>query len=1001
MKRAHIAMGVAAALGLAALLVWSKGCGASREAEQSGAAGRAGAESSGRLQARARSLDVRLLARGSIEGTVRDPAGAPIAAARVCGFAGSAELSDEETREPACATSSPDGRYRLADLLPARYSVHASADSRVPGRYREPRGARRPGDRDGPVRLAAGETRRGIDIVLEPGGVLVSGIVKDIGGGPVAGAWVIAASGDRWSERGASSVVQSEPGGEFRLWAAPGLLQLSAQADGYAEGSTSAIAPGQRVEILLTPGSVLAGRVVERGSGAPVAGAMVSADDWPSGGESGGSGSALTDEGGRFRITRLLPGRYKPTATAAGRTGQARESALVGLGQTVDDIVIEVHPAAVVTGVVSVSGGGGPCPAGLVSLSDPKGDEAASGRIEEDGRVTIKAVLPGTYDVEVSCQGFVEGKDYPDLAVTAAGDPPAQTWMVARGGRIRGAVKTASGAPVEGAEVSARSAGGDPRAQRSWGWDECEEDGTFAIEGLVAGRYKVSAASEHFPSPKDPVQVDVAESGEATVDIVLEPTSAIAGEVVDERGRPVGGVQVVATGAQRWDWQSTLTRDDGAFTLEGVRPGAQRVIAMRERGWGDALRAPGSSDDDDQGKKLEVKPGATARVHLVVESRDGVIQGRVLDAGGVPVTDAFVDAERESDSAAAQPGGAARSMRWAWARTPVLTDTEGRFAVDRLSPGRYTVRAFRRGGGESTAEGVAVGSRVDLTIRPTGSIAGAVVVAAGVGAPPDRFSITVSDDKRGFSRSESFFRTGGAFTMRDLPAGSFKLAASAAGGDGSITAALSEGESLGGQTIRLEGRATVTGRVVALDSGKPLAGFRMHVSPVKGGGGFSFRTDDSNTRNISGPDGRFEVENAPAGRVQVAGFPIEWDDAGYGFVRMLATVASGRTTDVGDVVVAPMRQKRGERSGDLGYLLKQTPPDVEPEDVVLEVALVRPPAARAGLAVGDVITAVDGHDVTGANHYLYWSLSRVAPGTAVALGLARGATVKLTAGEPR
>jgi len=93
MKRAHIAMGVAAALGLAALLVWSKGCGASREAEQSGAAGRAGAESSGRLQARARSLDVRLLARGSIEGTVRDPAGAPIAAARVCGFAGSAELS--------------------------------------------------------------------------------------------------------------------------------------------------------------------------------------------------------------------------------------------------------------------------------------------------------------------------------------------------------------------------------------------------------------------------------------------------------------------------------------------------------------------------------------------------------------------------------------------------------------------------------------------------------------------------------------------------------------------------------------------------------------------------------------------------------------------------------------------------------------------------------------------------------------------------------------------
>ena len=308
------------------------------------------------------------------------------------------------------------------------------------------------------------------------------------------------------------------------------------------------------------------------------------------------------------------------------------------------------------------------------------------------------------------------------------------------------------------------------------------------------------------------------------------------------------------------------------------------------------------------------------------------------------------------------------------------------------------MRAFRRGGGESTAEEVAVGSRVDLVIRPTGSIAGTV---AASGAPPDRFSLTISDEARGFRRSETFFRTGGAFTMRDLPAGNFKLAASAADGVGSLTVPLADGQALAGQTIRLEGRATVTGRVVALDTGKPLAGFRMNVSPVQGGGRFSFRGDDSDRKHISGPDGRFEVENAPAGRVQVAGFPVEWDEAGYGFVRMVATVAGGRTTDVGEVRVAPMRQKRGERSGDLGFVLKETPPDVEPEDVVLEVAVVRAAAAKAGLAVGDVITAVDGHDVTGANHYLYWSLSRVPPGTSLALGLKRGASVKLTAGEPR
>jgi protocatechuate 3,4-dioxygenase beta subunit len=997
MNRSRIAMWVGLVAGVGGLAIWWKGCGASRDGEGENAAGRAGASGGSTAVQRGRDRDVRRLPRASIEGTVRDPAGAPISGARVCAFASSSELSQEETRDPICALSGAGGGYRLADLLPARYGVHASAAGRVPGRFRPARSAAGRGDRDTPVHLGAGEARRGVDIVLKSGGVEVAGVVKDIGGGPVAGAWVFATAGDRWSERGGTSAAQSDASGEFRLWSAPGTVHLSAQADGYSEGSKSAVAPGLRVEILLTPESILAGRVVELGSGAPVAGALVSADDDWRGGW-GGGGSAVTDGGGRFRITRLLPGRYKPTASAAGRYGQARESALVGLGQSVDDIVIEVHPAAVVTGVVSIAGGA-PCPSGWVGLRYATSDEETGGRIEEAGAVTIKAVLPGTYRVEVSCEGFVEAKEYPDLAVTAGADPPRQTWTVARGARIRGAVKTSTGEPVAGAEVSARSAGGDPRAQRIWGWDVCEEDGTFALEGLVGGRYKVSAESERFPEPKDPLAVEVAEGGEASVEIVLEPTGTIAGEVVDERGRPVAGVQVVASGSQRWDWKSTLTRDDGTFSLEGVRPGRQRVTAMRERGWGDALRAPGSSDDDDQGQKVEVAAGGAARVHLVVESQDGVIQGRVVDASGAAVTDAFIDAERESDSAAARPGGAARSMRWAWARSPVLTDTDGRFRIEKLSPGKYTVRAFRRGGGESTAEGIAVGGRVTLTIRPTGSITGTVATAAG--GPPERFTITITDDKRGFARSESFFRTGGAFALRELPAGTFELAASAGDGAGTTTVALADGQTQGNQTIRLEGRATVTGRVVALDSGKPLAGFRMMVSPVQGGGGFSFRNSGGEQKHISGPDGRFEVENAPAGRVLVGGFPVDWDDAGYGFVRMVATVASGRATDVGDVRVAPMRQKRGEKSGDLGFVLKETPPDVEPEDVVLEVALVRPAAARAGLAVGDVITSVDGHDVTGANHYLYGSLVRVAPGASVTLGLQRGARVELTAGQPR
>lgn len=50
---------------------------------------------------------------------------------------------------------------------------------------------------------------------------------------------------------------------------------------------------------------------------------------------------------------------------------------------------------------------------------------------------------------------------------------------------------------------------------------------------------------------------------------------------------------------------------------------------------------------------------------------------------------------------------------------------------------------------------------------------------------------------------------------------------------------------------------------------------------------------------------------------------------------------------------------------------------------------------------GDVIVAVDGHDVRGPRSTLAHALLRVPVGTAVKLGLARGLTVTVTTGLPQ
>lgn len=1000
--RKRLSGAVALALAALAALWWWHHHPAAEHPARGTANAAAAARSAGsaRMHADAR-IDVRTLPRAAIEGTIRDASGAPVASALVCGFAYSQALSDEETRDPTCVHSQADGRYRLERLWPARYQVYASAERYVPGAYRE----ENDDDEASTVTLAAGQTRRDIDVVLSAGGVELAGVVKDIGGGPVEGARVYAQRHWSWQARGGYALTRTAADGSFHLWVAPGTQEVTAEAEGYAQGQKTAHAPSHRVEILLTPGSVLAGVVVEAPSGAPVAGARVTVGSGMGMGFAGGDsgvGSALTDDSGHFRLTRLLPGRYKPAAATAGGTGQARESVLLGVGQTVDDVRIELHPAALVTGRVLAADDHQPCPKGWVLLSDAATREERRGPIDPDGSVELRAVLPGSYKVTVTCEGFLTGSDYPSLAVTAGRDPAETLWTVERGGRIRGRVHDAGGAPLAGATIQSRPADVKRAGFRGWKSVRSRADGSFVIEGVAAGSYKVSASAEGFPDPPEPTEVTVPAGGETEIDLALAQGGVVAGEVVDAQGQPVAGVSVRARGKARWGMGDRgMTDDSGSFRIEGLSPGSYRIVASRGWMWGESLRAPGTSDDDVHGKPVEVAAGQTAHVHLVVESEHGAIHGVVTDPAGAPVSDAFVDAERESDSAGARAGAAARAMRWTWSRTPVLTDTDGGFSLDKLSPGTYTVRAYRKGGGETEVEHVALGAHLTMIIRPTASIEG--TVAGPRGAAPERFTVTVTDEKAGFRRGEDFFMTGGAFAMRDLPAGDFKVHVEAAEGVGDGRTRLDSGQRVTGMNVTLSGRATVTGRIVTLDGDRPLAGYYVRVSPLEGATRIMMGADLDNTKRITGPDGRFEVDGAPTGRVRILAFPMDWQGAPYGPVFRVATIGSGDRSDVGDLRAPPNRIKGDQRAGDLGFTLKDPPPDVDPAKVERVVALIDPkgPAAGSGLQVGDSIVSVDGHDVTGEYAYLYHSLTRVAPGARVTLGLSRGASVTITAAEPR
>ncbi len=944
------------------------------------------------------SIDPRTQPTASIAGTVTSAAGGAIGGAMVCASYADRELTNEEIRVPTCATTDATGAYRIAAVVPGTWSISASAETFVPKTWVSP-----PPDEDN-LDLAPGQARTGVDIVLEGGAARAHGIVNDINGGPVADAWVYVRSdsGRGWGNRQTTAVTRSAADGTFTAWIGAGELTVTAEADGYADGEARGIAPTEMLEVLMSPESVLAGVVVLAGTDTPVPGARVAIEpDWMAGNRV--SGSATTDASGRFRITRLPPGRYTPIAIADELYGEPTASVLLGLAQTADDVRIEVHPMASVAGRVVIDDGTGPprpCPEDdchVYFAPARVGDGHEIGdTTDADGNVRLRAVLPGTYKVNIFSKTYRSDPDYPEVVVAAA--PLAGlTWTVHAGARIVGTVRSKAGAVVAQARVSARSVGGDPRAQRGWASGNSDAAGSFVLEGLTPREYELSVDADGFPELEPGPRVAAVQGQDAHVDIVLEDGGTVVGAVVDTSGKGVRNANIWLRG-KRWGNRGARSADDGSFRITGVQPEEYRVGAYRDGGG--MLRKPGSTDDDVQGERVQVKVGQEARVRLVVEAQDGVITGTVATADGAAVPDAYLRAIRESDSAGAAAGAAAQESRSDWGNhRPVLTDTDGKFRITELAPGTYTVRAYRKGGGEAIAEHVAVGGVATLVLKATGSISGTVTMA---GALPDVLTVGVADDKTGVHRSERFYRTAGAFALRDLPAGTFVVRATVAGAEGTATVTLADGQVVADLRLALTSKVKLRGRLVDLATGEPISGLTMSAAPTTGdANNMSFVMGMNDAKeNISGADGRFVIVDAPIGAVTLTGFSMDFANSDYGFVRVPIQVSGSGEVDVGDIKVPKRRVKGTEAGADLGFDLKAPAPGAMPQETVNQVSAVRAggPAAAAGLKVGDVIVSTDGVDIQGGNHYLAWSLWSVPVGTKVVLGLAGGATVTITAG---
>lgn len=216
-------------------------------------------------------------------------------------------------------------------------------------------------------------------------------------------------------------------------------------------------------------------------------------------------------------------GEYEIKGVPAGRYQVALAKSLKGSDFASGEF-IEVPDGGVLENDVIVRGGAirgsiasaetGTVPRnGEITLIDGEGQFSGHLRVEADGTFEFPVVKPGSYTAVVKADDHVvsaaEG-----IVVHDGQDTDVPEIVMAPGGRIVGSVVDASGAPVEGAQITLTTPSGETRP--AWAFLSAS-DGAFAAESVPVGTYSVSATRSGLTFPGQ--QVTVTKGGTTTATI--------------------------------------------------------------------------------------------------------------------------------------------------------------------------------------------------------------------------------------------------------------------------------------------------------------------------------------------------------------------------------------------------------------------------------------------------------------------------------------------------
>jgi protocatechuate 3,4-dioxygenase beta subunit len=450
--------------------------------------------------------------------------------------------------------------------------------------------------------------------------------------------------------------------------------------------------------------------------------------------------ATTTDGEGRYEIVDLPAGLYVMTVIKAGyvtmQYGQRRPfepgtPISVRDGETVSSIDFALPKGAVIA-VRLIDEFGEPVAGQQVQVERfqwgadgqrrlvgvGSGSAPFSGT-DDRGEIRIYGLMPGEYVIEArrglaagagpaagsdTAEGFAD-TFYPGTLSAAEAQPisvgigqelSVQFPVIAsRLSRIRGRVLDSRGAPAAGAGITVLTQSAGSSSSTSAG--QVNADGTFAVSGVAAGQHTLRFQTR-LGADSEAASVPVTVSGDIdNLSVTLGPGASVTGAVVFDGTAPrtaPGGLTPLRVTLRQVDSQPQLPTfgssqpgeidADGHFKMTGASGRVFFALTGLAPAW--TIRSVMLDGQDITDMPLDLSgKNNVSDVQITLTDKLTSFVGRVTDTRGQNVPDYVVVVQAADQK---DPVVAARIVKAA------RPDTNGRFEVRGLRPGRYVATAI-------------------------------------------------------------------------------------------------------------------------------------------------------------------------------------------------------------------------------------------------------------------------------------------------------------------